>query len=675
MPPATPLLQRWQLPAWSEIQAEHLAPAFDAIVADNQRIIAEVIATQTVHPSWDDLVIAIDEADARIAEAIAIIEVLDTVKGTDADWLTQSAQCSLIAKRYRSRKFANLALYRTYQSLERSPIAASFDAFRKASLAKTLLDFRLTGIELPTEQRQRLAALTGDIDLQQQIFQINLQRSNAAWTKQIDDIATLDGLSADFKDRLALSARQAGKTGWLLTLDRNTYEYLMKNASDRRLREAYFVAFSTRASDQGPHSERFDNGPVLQKLLALRHEEARLLGFESFAHQRLSQQMGTSPAQVEAFLKQQIAHNRAALERDTQDLQIFAATQGIEELQAWDFDYFAEQWRQQRSASAPKGLRQYFELDETLRRFCQFIEHLFGVKLTERKDLSHWHQEVRLLEVSEYDQVLGYVYFDPFHRQDAPDFAAASTVRDHRINAEGRPALPIAILHCNFAPATDGHPSLLSHKDLRVLFHEFGHCLQHVLTRSPHYNLSGISQLGRDSAEFAGQLFEQLSLSEELLQWLSAHYQNHMPLSRARISSALAAIASHTSRDTAMLLLEALLDLELHRSAANGRDLQQCFDAVLKQIPQLNLPAYCRFASGFDYLVTGYEASVYAYKWSGVLASEAFKRVEREGVFNTQTGRDLRDAFFSGESVSLLGAMEKFLGKPRPAELFSARPD
>ncbi|WP_434708863.1 oligopeptidase A [Pseudomonas sp. R1-1] len=674
MPPANPLLQRWQLPAWSELQAEHLVPAFDAIVADNQRIIAEVIATQTVHPNWDDLVIAIDEADARIAEAIAIIEVLDTVKGTDADWLAQSAQCSLTAKRYRSQKFANLALYRTYQGLERSSIARSFDAFRKASLAKTLLGFRLTGIELPARQRERLAAITVDIDLQQQLFLINVERSNAAWTRQIDEFATLDGLSAAFKDQLLLNARQAGKTGWLLTLDRNTYEYLMKNASHRRLREEYFVAFNTRASDQGPHANRFDNGPVLEKLLALRHEKARLLGFESFAHLRLSQQMATSPAQVEAFLKQQIAHNRAALERDTQDLQVFAATQGVEELQAWDYDYFAEQWRQQHSASTLKGLRQYFALDETLRRFCQFIEHLLGIKLTERKDHTHWHEKVRLLEVSEYDQVIGFIYFDPFHRTDAPDYALTHTVRDHRISAEGRPALPIAILHCNFPPVSGDHPGVLSHKDLRVLFHEFGHCLQHVLTRSPHHNLSGISQMARDSGEFAGQLFEQLSLSEELLRWLSAHYESHVPLDHTRITSALTAIAAHTSRETATLLLEALLDLELHRSDANGRNVQQCFDAVQQQIPQLNLPAYCRFANSFDYVVTGYEASVYAYKWSGVLASEAFKRVEREGVFNTQTGRDLREAFFSGDSVSLPSAMEKFLGKPVPAELFSARP-
>lgn len=674
MPPTNPLLQRWQLPAWSDIKAEHLAPAIDAIVTDNRRIIAEVIATQTDHPNWDDLVIAVAEADARLAETMGIIDVLSTVKSADVDWIEQSALCSITAARYRVQKSANLELYQTYQRLQQSPIAASFDDFRKASLAKTLRAFRLSGIELPAEQRQQLTAINLDIELQEQLFQINLERSNAAWSKQIDQTATLDGLSAAFKDRLALNARRAGKSGWLLTLDRNTYEYIMKNARDRDLREEYFRAYCTRASDQGPHASQYDNGPVLQKLLGLRHEKAELLGFESFAHLRLSNHMANSPAQVEYFLKQQIEHTRASLEQDIQALQAFAATHGVAEMQAWDFEFFAEQLRQQRSASILERLGEYFPLDETLRRFCQFNEHVFGIKLAEQQDLSHWHEDVRLLEVSEYDQVMGYIYFDPFHREDAPDFALTNTLRNRRINAEGRPALPIAILHCNFPAATSEHPCLLSHKDLRVLFHEFGHCLQQVLTRSPHHNLSGISQLGRDTGEFAGQLFEQFSLSAELLQWLSAHYKTRAPLSRTQLTSALAAIATHTSRDTATLLLEALLDLQLHRSEENGRNAQQCFQAVLQQIPQLQLPDYCRFANSFDYLVTGYEASVYAYKWSGVLASEAFKRIERDGVFNTQTGRKLREAFFSGDSISLSAALEVFVGQPLQTAL-AAQPD
>ncbi|MFZ3283251.1 M3 family metallopeptidase [Pseudomonas sp.] len=674
MPPTNPLLQHWILPVWCAVRAEHLAPAIDAIVTDNQRIIAEVIASQTDHPNWDDLVLAMDAADARLTETMAIIDLLSTVKPDDVDWIEQSALCSIKAARYRAQKSANQDLYRAYQRLQNSSIAASFDNDRQASLAKTLRALRLSGIDLPAEQQQQLAKVNRDINHQEQMFLTNLERASAAWSKQIAEEALLDGLSAAFKEHLALNARRAGQSGWLLTLNRNTFENLMKHARNRNLREEYFAAYCTRASDQGSHAQQFNNDPVLKKLLALRHEKARLLGFGNFAQLRLSTHMAASPDQVEYFLHQQIAQNSVALGQDTQALQAFAATQGINELHAWDHAFFAEQLRQQRSQHTLKGLRQYFPLEQTLRRFCRYNEHLFGIRFTEQNDLKHWHDQVQLLQVSEFGQVIGYIYIDPFHREDAADFAWTNTLRNRRINAEGRPTLPIAVLHCNFPRATAEHPCLLSHRDLRVLFHEFGHCLQQVLTRSPHHNLSGISQLGRDTGEFAGQLYEQFAMSAELLLWLSGHYQSGEPLSSGRLASALVAIAAHTSRDTAMLLQGALLDLELHRSAQADRSIQACFEAVQQKIPALQLPAYCRLANSFDYLVTGYEASVYAYKWSGVLATEAFKRIARDGVFNSQTGRDLREAFFSGDAALLPSALQTFLGQPLRADLFAPVP-
>ena len=172
-----------------------------------------------------------------------------------------------------------------------------------------------------------------------------------------------------------------------------------------------------------------------------------------------------------------------------------------------------------------------------------------------------------------------------------------------------------------------------------MLFHEFGHCLQHVLTRSPHHNLAGISQLGRDTAEFAGQLFEHWCQSPEFLLWLGAHYQSGERLTEARVNTALAALGAQTSRSTTHAADGACSICELHRSHGDGRSIEQVFEEVQREIPHLQMSGYYRFANGFDYLVTGYEASVYAYKWSGVLATEAFKRFEQDGVFNPQTGR------------------------------------
>ncbi|UST69449.1 M3 family metallopeptidase [Pseudomonas moraviensis] len=672
MPDTNPLLQQWQLPPWSEVRAEHLLPAVERIVADNLLIIENVIATQVDHPNWDDVVIAIDEADARLAETMAVIEFLTVIRSKDPDWVQQSALSSAVAEQFLGAKARNPALSQTFQRLAGSSIAASFSDSRKASLAKILRGFHMAGAGLANAQSEKLGQLNTEIALMQKLFMSNLKAASAAWSKHIADITLLAGLRPDVQEHLAANARQAGLTGWRLTLEQNTHQQIMTFAQNRALREECYKAYCTRASNHGPDAEHFDNEPVLMVLLFLRHEKARTLGFDNFAQLRLHDRMATNTSQVGAFLRRQIALNAASLAEETKELQTFAQKQGIEQVEPWDHDFLAEQLRRQRADGALDDLRQYFPLNTVLRSLCRFSRHLLGIRISEDTQRDRFDDDVRLFEVSEHGQPIGYVYIDLFRREAGNDFAWSGVLRNRRVNAEGRPALPIASLHSNFTAAAAGHENLLSHQDLRVLLHEFGHCLHHVLTRSPHYNLSGISQLSRDAAEFIGQLFEHWAQSAEFLRWLGIHHKTAERLSETRIKVALSALGAQRSRETAILLMGALFDLELH--SGDGRSIQQVFDDVQREFAHLPAPAYCRFANSFDFLATGYEASVYAYKWSGVLASEAFKRFEREGVFNPRTGRDLRETLLSGDMKSLPEALQAFLGQPINPELFAAMP-
>ncbi|KIP92023.1 M3 family metallopeptidase [Pseudomonas fluorescens] len=672
MPDTNPLLQQWQLPPWSAVRAEHLLPAVERIVADNLLIIENVIATQVDHPNWDDVVIAIDEADARLAETMAVIEFLTVIRSKDPDWVQQSALSSAVAEQFLGAKARNPALSQTFQRLAGSSIAASFSDSRKASLAKILRGFHMAGAGLANAQSEKLGQLNTEIALMQKLFMSNLKAASAAWSKHIADITLLAGLRPDVQEHLAANARQAGLTGWRLTLEQNTHQQIMTFAQNRALREECYKAYCTRASNHGPDAEHFDNEPVLMVLLFLRHEKARTLGFDNFAQFRLHDRMATDTSQVGAFLRRQIALNAASLAEETKELQTFAQEQGIEQVEPWDHDFLAEQLRRQRADGALDDLRQYFPLNTVLRSLCRFSEHLLGIRISEDTQRDRFDENVRLFEVSEHGQPIGYVYIDLFRREAGNDFAWSGVLRNRRVNAEGRPALPIASLHSNFTAAAAGHENLLSHQDLRVLLHEFGHCLHHVLTRSPHYNLSGISQLSRDAAEFIGQLFEHWAQSAEFLRWLGIHHKTAEGLSETRIKVALSALGAQRSRETAILLMGALFDLELH--SGDGRSIQQVFDDVQREFAHLPIPADCRFANSFDFLATGYEASVYAYKWSGVLASEAFKRFEREGVFNPRTGRDLRETLLSGDMKSLPEALQAFLGQPINPELFAAMP-
>ena len=674
MPDTNPLLQHWILPPWPAIRAEHLVPAINSLIGDHRRVIAQVLATQLEQPGWDDLVLTIDEADARISEFRSILETLSTVKSDDADWLAESAKAQIALNQYRSEKARNRPLYETYLRLAQSSVAACFDESRKIVLARKLRKFRQSGIALPTAQQQELARLNLEIGGLESAFLTHLERWSETWSKRVDDIALLAGLSPAMKERLALNARQAGHDGWLIRLDQNTCQHILKYAENRALREECCVTYLTRASDQGPLAGRFDNGPVLTKLLALRQQKARLLGHENAAQLSLTNSMAGTTAWVRDFLQCQVAQLAPVLEQDALQLAAFAQQLGIDQVQPWDEDFLAEQWRQRQVPGALENLRDYFPLDGTLRRLYMFCERMFGIRIVEQTGEKHWHEDVRLLEVSEHEQVVGYLYIDPFHRDNAADFAGTTTLRNRRINAEGRPALPIAVLQSNFTAATDSQPCRLDLSDLRVLFHEFGHCLQQVLTRSPHHTLSGILQLGHEAAEFSGQLFEQWCQSREFVLWLGAHFQTGERLSAARVDAALSASEAHSSRQQALILMGAIIDFELHATHGDGRTVEDVCADVQRTMGARLLPDNHRFAQSFDYMVTQYDASVYAYVWSQELAREAFKRFSRDWVFNAQTGRAFRETFFSpGAGRPLLEAVERFIGQPVREDLRSDR--
>ncbi|VVO14637.1 M3 family metallopeptidase [Pseudomonas fluorescens] len=672
MPATNPLLQAYVLPPYSAVRAEHLVPAIEAIIADNRRVIAEIIASQSDLPTWDDLVLAMDELSARLDEAMGVINTLGLVAHEGNAWSEASSTCYEAAALFKAELQHNHLLFQAYQRLANSPQAVNFDASRKAVLNKVLRDFRLSGITLPLDQQQTLARLNHEISALGNLFLAQLESADRAWSKHVEDEADLAGLPETIKQRMAVKALEAGHEGWLITLDQDTYRQVMTYAEDRALREELFIAYVTRASDQGPYAGQFDNTPVLELLLADRHEKARVLGYSNFMELSLATNMADSPEQVASFLRRQLAVEKPRFSREAQELKAFAGEHGIADLQAWDLDFFAQKLRQERHGVSQEQFRAYFPLEGTLRRLALFAERLFGIEIVEQKDFSRWHDRVRLFQIKEHAEVIGHIYIDPYQRQEAKDFAWTATARNRRITAEGRVKLPIAILYGNFVEGVAGQPCLLDHRQLRTLFHEFGHCLQQVLTVTPYWPLSGITELGRDAAEFAGQVFERWCLSREFLIWLAAHHQTAERLSEAEVDLLLASTATQTSWETAHLLMGALFDFELHRSHGDGRSVQSVFESVQSEIAHVQFPAYARFANGFDYMVTGYGASVYAYIWSDVLATEAFKKFQKDWVFNADTGKALREAIFApGDSRLLFESLEKFLGQPLAADLFS----
>jgi len=287
---------------------------------------------------------------------------------------------------------------------------------------------------------------------------------------------------------------------------------------------------------------------------------------------------------------------------------------------------------------------------------------LFAVDFLERKDVPTWDPDVRLFEVSERETCIGYIYFDPYVADGREGYSQTTTIRDRQLTAEGQLRRPIAVLHGWLPRGTAANPTLLDHLQLRILFHELGHCLQQVLSQAAYRDISSINRLSRDSAEFAGCLFERWCFSKECLVRVSTHHQTGAPLPDEMADQLITLVTTQASWETASNLRNALFDFELHRTHGDGRSIQQVFEQVSAQTSQLPVIANSRLANGLDYLVTGYEARMYAYLWCAALAERVFNRFKRDGVFNAATGKALRQHILGpGDSGSLSEPIAAFL--------------
>lgn len=654
-----PLLQAHDLPPFSQIQARHFSPALDQIIAESRAQVAGIIKTQTPFPTWDDLVLAMDEIHARLRSFGYVLERLALTRTGDA-WTQASLDCRERLHDYQRSLRQNPELFELYQRLANSQIAKHFAPARTRTLEKILRQFRHDGFA--DAAQADLKDLKLRIQGARSLFMEHLHEANKTWSKIIDDEARLSGLPSSFKRRLAEQAREAGRKGWLLTLNEESFRVVTRYADDQLLRQHMYIAYSTRASDQGPLARVFDNGEVLAQLLRDRHQYARLLGYSNYAQMAIEPEQAKSPEQVMAFLHERLARQYKVFTRDAQQLEAFAATQGFSALQPWDYQYLAEKLRRQTAGVSEQAVSAWFALESTFSELLLIAKDLFGVDIVERRDMATWHPDVRLFEVRERGEPLGYVYFDPFERANQDGFPNTTTLRNRRITAEGRPRHPIAVLLGWLPRASGTHPVLLDHRQLRILFHEFGHCLHHVLTWAEYRDVSGISELSRDTAEFAGVLFEQWCFTKPCLTRVSKHHQTGESLPDSVADQLLLYLDTQTSWDTALFLRDALFDMELHRSYGDGRTAQQVFDQVSAQVGHLPVSTTERWPNGLDYLVTGYEAGIYAYAWSKELANSVFQRFQRDGLFNPQTGRALRETIFGpGDSRPLSESIQAFL--------------
>jgi oligopeptidase A len=653
----------YDLPPFSAIRAEHLMPAIEQIIADSRNTTATIIASQSLFPTWDDLVQAVEALEARLDGVLNVIELLDSIPQESA-WKQASHRSYELAMQYRAELAANNDLYQLHRQLADSPIAALFNQQRQSALRKILRKYHLAGLDLSPEKQLRLKALNLQIDTFSQEFLRRVRESSDAWRKHIQDKALLSGLPDAALARMEAAARAASLDGWLLTLSEQSFQEVMSYADHRALRQEMMVAYYGRAVGTGPDDIATDNEPVLTVLLDSRHQKAQLLGYANFAELALVEQMAETTDEVTAFVHQQIDQARTTFAYEAQQLQRYAAQRGIDALEPWDYNYYAEKIRQDVAGVSQDAVRKYFPLETVLQRLCAFTKMLFGVELIEQTTVDTWHPDVRVFELREYAEPIGHLFIDAYRRVAGGAIGIASGLRNHRMTAEGRPQRPIAVLRSQLPRPIATQPCLLDHLQLRVLLHEFGHCLQHLLTVAPYRAISGMGQLSHDAAEFFGQVLEQFCFTPLFLTWLSGHFQTGDSLPDDMATQMCRFVHTQTSQETASILLTSLVDFELHRTYGDGRTPHEVFTHANVEVGHLQWPDGARPINSFAQPMGSYGAKMYSYKWSGVLARQAFERFERDGLFNPETGKAFRDVFITeGDTRTLLSSLALFRGE------------
>ena len=659
-----PLLTYTDLPPYSHIDAEQVVPAIDNVLASNRQAIDSLLKNPPSPLTWENTALVLDEINEKLSKTWSPVSHLNAVMNNEALRAAYEA-CLPKLSSYSTEMGQNKPLYELYQALNNSPAANNFNTSQQSILKHILRDFHLSGIDLPPAEQQRYGEIQAQLAELSNKFSNKLLDATQAWTKHITHEQALKGIPESAKQQMAQSAKAKNLTGWLITLEYPCYSAVITYADDRALREEIYQAYCTRASDQGPIANKFDNGPIMQQILALRHELAILLGFNNYAELSLADKMAETPEQVLNFLNDLAERSKPFAEQDLKELSSFVAEQGITTLQNWDVSYYSEKLREARYSISDEALRVYFPINKVLAGLFNLVNQLYGIEIHELKDFDTWHPDVRLFAIQEQGKIIGRFFFDLYARPNKRGGAWMDGARDRYQNSQGEIITPVANIVCNFMPASHGQPALLTHDEVTTLFHEFGHGLHHMLTQVNQLGASGINGVAWDAVELPSQFMENWCWQTQSLALISSHYQTGEPLPKELLEKMLAAKNFQSALMMVRQLEFSLFDFELHTHFGDGRTIEQVLASVREKVAVLKPPSYNRFANSFAHIFAGgYAAGYYSYKWAELLSADAFSRFEEEGILNSQTGRLFRDTILAkGGSQEPLALFIEFRGR------------
>lgn len=663
-----PLLNYSGLPPFSSVKPECIKEAVVSAIEKCKKTIIDVSEKFKAEPTWDNVVAPVEESDDLLSKVWSVVSHLNSVNNTP-DLRAVHDECLPILSEFSTWAGQYKPYFEVLKKIESSDAFSLLSKPQQKAIKNSIRDFKLSGIDLNEADQKTYAQIESKLSELTSRFSNNVLDATHGYTLHVTELEKLKGLPEGALKLAKNEAENRKLDGYVFTLEMPSYLPFLTYCENRELRHEIYVAYNTRSSEIGPNAGKWDNAPIMEEILKLRHELAKLLGFKSYAHLSLATKMADAPETVVEFLKDLAHKSHKQGLKEVEDLRQYAKSQGLDELQPWDMAFYSEKLRQEKYSYSEEELRPYFPENVVIKGMFECAHRLYGISLKERLGVDVWNDAVKCFDVYEdkFGSRIGSLFMDLYARPGKNGGAWMDECLTRRYRADGALQLPVAYLICNFTRPVSGKYSELTHDEVVTMFHEFGHTLNQLLTKIDISDVSGINGVPWDAVELPSQFNENFAWQEEVLKFLSSHVKTHEPLPKEKLDAVLKA----KNFESAMAMLRqiefALFDFRIHLEydPSLGGRIFEILNEVKKEVAVVPNFKDSRFPNNFTHIFSGgYAAGYYSYKWAEVLAADAFSLFEEKGIFNKSVGKSFEELILAcGGASDPMKNFEDFRGR------------
>ncbi len=663
------LLDMSGLPRFSKINISEIETTINQLLNENRQQLKKILSNLKKQEtySWESLIEPLAEMDNRLSRAWSPISHLNSVKNSEALRQAHDA-CLPKLSEYSTEQLQNTDLYQAYLRVKNSDDFESYTQAQKKTIENALLKFTLNGVALANKEKEEFKKIKQNLSSLKSKYEQNILDATEAYLIQVEEKSLLSGLP-DYALAMAKQTAQDKKMkGWVFSLEMPSYISVMTFADNRELREDMYTAYSTRASDQGPNKNEYDNSQLMEDILSSRQQLAKIIGFNNYAELSIADKMAENTDEVLNFLNDLVEKSLPVAKKEFEELKQFAKDEdGLDDFSAWDVAYYSEKLKQKNYQLSEEELKPYFPADHVINGLFEIVHRLYKINIKPLKNIDVWHSDVQFFEITDNNNnIIGQFYLDLYARAKKRGGAWMDECIVRKKTGNDI-QIPVAYLTCNLTPPIGKDPALLTHNEVTTLFHEFGHGLHHMLTQVDEYYVAGINGVEWDAVELPSQFMENWCWQQEGLALISSHYKTGENLPNELFEKLNKAKNFQSAMMMVRQLEFSLFDFHLHieYGSENFKGIQKLLDDIRQQVAVIIPPTSNRFQHGFSHIFAGgYAAGYYSYKWAEVLSADAFSKFEEEGIFNQETGQSfLENILQKGGSDKAMTLFTNFMGR------------